>query len=64
MNQKLIDICFDLVLTSTSSPELCAKSNEEKAEWVRRQLRLCGYEVQPVGCSHGVLIKNDSTTTS
>jgi hypothetical protein len=62
--QKLIDVCFELVLVSTSSPEFCSKTNDEKAEWVRRQLNLCGFAVMPSGCSHGVLIKDDSTTTT
>jgi hypothetical protein len=48
----------------TWSQAVLRKAVNQEAEWVRRQLRLCGYEIQPGGCSHGVLIKNDSTRTT
>ena len=53
--QKLIDICFDLVITATSNPKFCALSNEEKARWVSRSLELCGFKTVPVGASWGIL---------
>ena len=53
--QKLVDICFDLVLTATASPKFCGLSNEEKALWVSRSLYLCGFETIPVGSSWGIL---------
>lgn len=55
--QKLIDICFECVLVATS--DRCYKikdgTNEEKAAWVARQLRLCGFNTEPRGTSWGVL---------
>ncbi len=59
-HQKLIDICFDLVLTITSDPHVDIfkkKTNDEKAEWVAKQLRGCGFDTYPVGASWGVLKK-------
>ena len=55
--QKLIDICFELVLVATQNKKFCKKSNEEKAAWVARQLRLCGFETEPMGASWGVLVQ-------
>lgn len=55
--QKLVDIAFDLVLTATSDKKFCKKDNPEKAEWVARQLRLCGFDTFPVGMCWGVLKK-------
>ena len=54
--QKLIDICFELVLVATQNKKFCKKSNEEKAAWVARQLRLCGFDTEPMGASWGVLV--------
>ena len=54
--QKLVDICFELVLVATSNKKFCKKSDEEKAAWVARQLRLCGFETEPMGASWGVLV--------
>lgn len=53
--QKLVDLCFELVLTATQDKKFCKKSNEEKAAWVADQLRKCGFDTKPVGCSWGVL---------
>ena len=56
--QELIDICFELVLTATdkSYKKFFNKADQEqKAEWVRNQLKQCGFEVYSCGCSHGVL---------
>jgi hypothetical protein len=53
--QKLIDICFSLVLTSTKNFSFITKSDEVKAEWAAKQLRLCGFDTKPVGCSWGIL---------
>lgn len=56
--QKLVDICFDLVLTCLR-PESKAffeqKTDEEKANWVREQLKACGIDTTPIGASFGVL---------
>lgn len=55
--QKLIDICFTCVLTATDDkyPQLKNGTDEEKATWVARQLRLCGYDTEPIGASWGRL---------
>lgn len=56
--QKLVDICFQLVLTATSPKH---KDNfkdftpEEMAAWVSKQLNICGFETEPCGASWGVL---------
>lgn len=56
--QKLIDICFQLVLTATDKrhKKFFEKlDNEGKAKWVRDQLLQCGYPTVAVGSSWGVL---------
>ena len=63
--QKLIDICFELVLTITSThPDMkdtakifSEKTNEEKAKWVSDKFRTCGFDTEPCGASWGVLKK-------
>ena len=55
---KLIDICFQCVLTATD--DRCykiknSKSDEIKAEWVAKQLRGCGFDTEPMGMCWGVL---------
>lgn len=57
--QKLVDICFQLVLVATSSESFCKKTNPEKAEWVADQLRGCGFDTKPCGSSWGVLVPKD-----
>lgn len=59
-NQKLVDVCFHLVLTSTSEKNkeyFYTKTEEEKAEWVRDQLRYSGFNTHAVGASWGILDK-------
>lgn len=51
--QKLVDLCFACVL---QAEQLAGRTNEEKAEWVRRQLTLCGFPTEPCGMSWGVLM--------
>ena len=56
--QKLVDLCFELVLTITDElhiEEFKIKSNKEKAAWVARQLKSMGFETMPCGMSWGVL---------
>lgn len=55
--QKLIDICFQCVLVATDDKNFKIKNgtDEEKATWVARQLRLCGFDTEPLGSSWGVL---------
>jgi hypothetical protein len=51
--QKLINICFELVLTTNK--HILKLSNEEKAKWVAKQLDACGFRTNPCGSSWGVL---------
>ncbi len=58
--QDLVDICYDLVLTCTEERNIKIfkkMTNEEKAEWVRRQLTNCGFPNHPQGALWGVLDK-------
>jgi hypothetical protein len=54
--QQLVDITFEIAFTIRDNKALQKMGNEELAEWVARQLRLCGFPTQPMGCSWGVLI--------
>ncbi len=54
--QRLVNLCFSLVLAATSDKKFCKKSTEQKAEWVAEKLKNCGFETTPVGASWGVLI--------
>lgn len=53
--QKLIDICFEIALTIHRDKSFNLKSREEIAKWVAKQLRVCGFDTQPVGASWGKL---------
>jgi len=58
--KKLVEICFDLVLTCTDkktyNEHFKNKNNEEKAAWVKKQLEQCGFELTgPIGSSWGYL---------
>lgn len=53
--QKLIDIMFQVGLTIHNDYHFSSWSNEEVAEWIREQLKQTGFEVVPMGASHGVL---------
>lgn len=55
--QKLVDLCFDIALIISSDKNTIFKSmsNEQKAEWVAKQLELNGFKTVPCGSSHGVL---------
>lgn len=61
--QKLVDLCFQIALM-ISTPgkdrggipyDLTKLSASEKAAWVAKQLRACGFDTEPVGSSWGVL---------
>lgn len=56
--QKLIDICFELVLL-TQNEEYAFKSMSRDGlmEWVAQQLRASGYDTVPIGASWGMLKK-------
>jgi hypothetical protein len=56
--QKLIDICFELVLTATDpkyNKALLALPIEDRAAWVASNLASCGFKTEPCGASWGVL---------
>ncbi len=56
--QKLVDICFQLVLTATDrnfKKDFTRMNVVEKASWVAKQLRECGFDTEPCGSSWGVL---------
>jgi hypothetical protein len=54
--QKLINICFELVMTAKDWKDFQSKSYEEIAEYVAKNLRGCGFDTEPCGSSWGVLI--------
>jgi hypothetical protein len=59
--QKLIDICFDLVLTHHNYPKsFSGKPQDEVAKWVSEQLKECGFYTEPIGASWGVLVPMDN----
>jgi len=53
--QKLIDIMFEIGLMIHNNEWFNEKSNEEVAEWIREQLKMCGFDTKPIGSSWGVL---------
>lgn len=55
--QKLIDLCFEMVLTATSDKNFCERSDEVKVKWVRENLAVLGFVTAPCGMSWGVLKK-------
>lgn len=55
-NQKLVDICFELVSSLSYNPIwISTVSHEDTMVWVAKQLRECGFDTRPVGLSWGVL---------
>jgi len=56
-NQKLIDIMFQIAMVLHSGCNTWAKdwSDENIAEWIRDQLKICGFDTVPMGASWGVL---------
>ena len=55
--RKLMDILFSIVSTIHSEQKWLADTDREVLmEWVRQQLRGCGFPVYPVGSSWGSLI--------
>ena len=53
--QKLIYIIFEIGLMIHNNEWFNEKSNEEVAEWIRKQLKICGFDTKPIGSSWGVL---------
>ena len=68
--QKLVDLCYDLVLTATDEGRgrdgkpparwfrAKGRTTEQKAAWVTDQLRGCGFDTSPCGATWG-LLKDD-----
>ena len=56
--QKLVNICFEVAMTVRDNNKLKGMSNEDLCTWVAGQLKACGFETIPVGCSWGMLIEN------
>jgi hypothetical protein len=57
------DLCFEIGLM-LSTPEkdrydipydMTKWDTEKKADWIAEQLRNCGFDTRPMGCSWGVL---------
>ncbi len=63
--QKLVDICFECVLTVLDRDYVktfTKMTQAERAEWVTKQLRACGFDTQPIGASWGVLVEPKTIT--
>jgi hypothetical protein len=66
IRQELVNLCFDIgLMISTPGDgkdgkpyDLTKWTQEEKAEWIAKQLRGCGFNTKPVGSSWGVLSPN------
>lgn len=55
--QDLVDIIFQIGFTTRSHPEIFGPmSQEEYAEWIRKQLKSCGLETEPCGLLWGIII--------
>lgn len=60
MEQKLIDIMFEVGLMIKNHDHFRKLDNEQTAEWIRQQLKQCGIVVvEPCGASHGVLVRRE-----
>lgn len=46
---------FEIALMIHNYPYFQDKNNEEVCEWIRSQLKQCGFETIPLGSSWGVL---------
>lgn len=57
MEQRLVDIMFQVAITCATDPWFKDKTQEEIAEWVRQMLKAMNINVIPVGASHGIIKK-------
>jgi hypothetical protein len=56
--QKLIDVCFEIGLViSDPKHDFGKQTQEQRADWIAKQLRGCGFDTSPCGGSWGVLKK-------
>ena len=56
--QKLVDICFALVFTATDKrwrSTFAKWTQEQKAQWVAKELRECGIDTSPCGGLWGLI---------
>ena len=53
--QRLIDIMFEVAFMVREMKTFQKMEREELADWIRTQLRSCGFDTEPVGASWGVL---------
>ena len=54
--QQLIDICFQIGLVIQSDRQTFGgRSLKYVSEWIRKQLIENGFDIVPIGMSHGVL---------
>ena len=54
--RNLVDLCFQIGLViSDPQYKFHEQSQEERAKWIARQLKLCGYPTIPMGSSWGHL---------
>ena len=60
--QKLIDMMFSIALAAFEWGKDSSRNGfgniETIPEWVRYNLNSCGFPVEPIGSSHGVLKKD------
>ena len=50
--QLLVDLCFSIsMLMSDPKYDFVKMDNEQKAEYIARQLRCCGFDTHPCGSS-------------
>jgi len=56
--QELIDIMFQIGLTIHQYQSFQKMTKEEVAEWIAEQLRICGFDTEPMGASWAIL-KNE-----
>ncbi len=55
VEQELIDIMFQVGMTTKENETILAMDRDEYCAWIRRQLILCGFDVIEVGASYGYL---------
>ena len=54
--QKLINLMFEMVLSTTNDPVFCKRPRGERMAWVANNLRSMGYDTHPIGSSWGVIV--------
>lgn len=57
--QELIDLMFNMVISSTNDVEFCKKPRGERMAWVANNLRSMGWDTHPIGMSWGVIVDEE-----